>query len=231
MCSGGFTGVWQRYEDYGSCNGRLSKYTCIELQEGDDTRCLSPAPDGRRDCYTCPEEDRDCADDFTPVFQHLVEYESCKLSKYTCIDESAPICVWEYMQFAWTVFTLVLEVLGLPAEPNQQAVDLLVNSFTEDSSLMQGIYDFLVYDFPTEEAQIWAIVEHLYNRGITRGFWSALYNNSGWKWAFTIVRILATMLSWVVSKGVAFAAKLVSLAFKVTDTIAKGKELAEKCGR
>lgn len=139
--------------------------------------------------------------------------------------------MWEFVQFGWKVFTLVLEVLGLPAEPNQQAIDVLVSTFTENPSWMQEIYDILVYDFPKEADKIWAIVEHLYNRGITRGFWSALYNNSGWKWFFTIVRILATMLSWVVSKGVAFAAKLVGLAFKVTDTISKGMELVEKCGR
>merc|ERR1711953_1058272 len=117
----------------------------------------------------------------------------------------------------------------------QKAVGVLAPAFTEAPTVMLGIASLLVDDPDGAidmAEQIWGIIEHVYNTGIMTNFLGALFNNSGWNWLWIILRIAATLISWIVTGGLALLEWLVALAKagpKVVGVIRAGTEWWDQC--
>merc|ERR1711879_376384 len=137
----------------------------------------------------------------------------------TCCSGSKDLATINCIQLAVEAVTgfilLSLDFLDVKQFMNEQnAVGVLVSAFIEDPTLMLGIASFLV-DAEEElgmAEQIWGIIEHVYNTGIMTNFLGALFNNSGWNWLWIILRIAATLISWIATGGAALLQWLVALA-------------------
>lgn len=157
----------------------------------------------------------------------------------TCCSGSKDLATMSCIQLAVDAVTgfifLSLEFLGVQQFMNtQEAAGVLVAAFTEDPTVMLGIASFLV-DAPDDlgkAGQVWGIIEHVYNTGIMTNFLGALFNNSGWNWLWIILRIAATLISWIATGGVALLEWLVALAKagpKLVGVIRTGIEWWDQC--